>query len=185
MELHIPLSAQGFACKFSPYNGTLAYAQLAVASSQYYGLAGNGRAQVFALLEGGKISELAAFDTPQALFDIAWSECNAYQFVTGSADGSVCLWDVRASDGLPLAKVFTHLQEVSTVCWDIHSKSLFASASWDGRTVIFDASTLQQVAGMGGGTPGHVYDIEWHPVSRGLMATTIATHVAIWDTTCR
>jgi len=38
------------------------------------------------------------FDTQEALFDTAWSECNEHQLAGGCGDGSVLLWDIRARE---------------------------------------------------------------------------------------
>jgi WD40 repeat protein len=76
-------------------------------------------------------SQVRYFDTQDGLYDCTWNEANENQLAGASADGSVKLWDMNSSDPFPIANYHEHEQEVSSVDWNIVSKDLFVTASWD------------------------------------------------------
>ncbi|CAN0541449.1 unnamed protein product, partial [Ectocarpus sp. 12 AP-2014] len=159
--------------EFSPFDGE----RVAVATAQYFGIVGNGRLHVFGRHAGDVTNsspalqqrELRSFHTQAGLFDCAWSECHPHQMATAGADGVVKLWDLGAVDGFPVADWREHTQEVSGVDWNLVSKDLFASASWDGSVKLWTPS-----AGVSSHTfRDHgrhpVYGAIWSPVNPGQL----------------
>lgn len=75
------------------------------------------------------------YNTPDALFDVAWSECCENQVVAGCGDGSVMLWDFSNGDN-PIMVWREHAREVFAVNWNQVDKRSFCSSSWDLTTKI-------------------------------------------------
>ncbi|CAM9882562.1 unnamed protein product, partial [Ectocarpus sp. 4 AP-2014] len=173
LEASISLPFSCHAVEFSPFDGE----RVAVATAQFFGIVGNGRLHIFGR-HGGDVTnsspdwqqrELRSFDTQAGLFDCAWSECHPHQMATAGADGVVKLWDLGAVDGFPVADWREHTQEVSGVDWNLVSKDLFASASWDGSVKLWTPS-----AGVSSHTfRDHgrhpVYGAIWSPFSPGQL----------------
>lgn len=201
----------GYALKFSPFAasgdsaaltgshgaagvaGSAAGDVLAVATSQYYGVAGNGRLYVVALDARAGFRQLAAFTSAEAMYDCAWNELCERQIVTGCGDGSIKLWDVAAPDGFPVASWGGHTGEVAAVAWNTVSKRLCLSASWDGSVKIWDANAMAGRGAASGQAPAitslpashggaAAYAAEWHPRHDRLVASAGGDHrVVLWD----
>ena len=98
----------GYAVEFSPFHDGL----LAVTSSQYFGIVGNGRQTILQVdNQTGNVRLVRIFETKDVLFDCSWNESNENQFVVSSGDGSVKLFDLNARDGFPIANWKEHTQE--------------------------------------------------------------------------
>ena len=119
-----------YAVKYSPYYDS----RLAVAASANYGIVGNGRLSVLGLGPQG-IQLEKAFDTNDALYDLAWSEINENQLVVACGDGSLKLFDLAAGD-FPIMNFAEHKREAFSVCWNPIAKDSFLSSSWDGTIKI-------------------------------------------------
>ena len=146
-------------------------------------MAGNGRLHILsAAVEG--ISEITNVDTQEALFDVAWSECNEHHIVGVCGDGAVLLWDLRASDGRPVARWSDHTQEAVCVAWALCSRLSFATASWDGTVRIYDPVQPKGAAAVIlAGHSGAVNAVEWHPIHSNTLASGGAgAEVIVWDT---
>ncbi|KAL2261474.1 hypothetical protein VTK26DRAFT_4075 [Humicola hyalothermophila] len=123
-----------YAVKYSPYYDS----RLAVATSANYGIVGNGRLFVLGLGPAG-IQIEKAFDTNDALYDLAWSEINENQLVVACGDGSIKLFDMVTSD-FPVMDFNEHKRETFSVCWNPIAKDSFISSSWDGTIKIWSPS---------------------------------------------
>ncbi|GME68555.1 unnamed protein product [[Candida] boidinii] len=122
----------GYACKYSPFYDN----KIAVATSANYGLVGNGKLFILSINEDGSISEDAAFDTQDGLFDLSWSEAHENQIVTSSGDGTISLFDTTLPK-FPIKKYAGHTREVFSVHWNLVDKSTFCTSSWDGTIGIW------------------------------------------------
>lgn len=138
----------GYAVKYSPFFDS----RIAVASSQHFGLVGNGRLYVLGLTPKGIVAEkwypstfpqssiqiphikahkMLRFDTQDSLFDLAWSESHENQVLVAAGDGSIKLFDIGL-DEFPVQSWKEHMREVFAVHWNLVSKDTFCSSSWDG-----------------------------------------------------
>lgn len=124
-----------YAVKYSPYYDS----RLAVAASANYGIVGNGRLFVLGLGPAG-IQVEKAFDTNDALYDLAWSEINENQLVVACGDGSLKLFDLATGD-FPIMNFNEHNREAFSVCWNPIAKDSFISSSWDGTIKIVSPPT--------------------------------------------
>jgi len=86
-----------------------------VASSQNFGIVGNGKLDLFHLTESG-LQPAASFYTRDALYDCAWSEERDTHIVSASGDGSIKLWDIKQPK--PLRNFEEHTQECVSIDWN-------------------------------------------------------------------
>jgi len=171
-----------YGVEFSPFHPGM----IALATSQYFGIVGNGRQFILRLGPDGALRPLIAFDTQDALLDCAWSESNENQLVSASGDGSIKLWDINAKDGFPIAAFAAHSQEISSVDWNLVEKRTFLSAGWDATVKHWDPAR-------GSGAPplgvyaehaGCVYNAAWCPRSATMFATVSGDRtLKLWDVT--
>lgn len=145
----------GYAVKYSPFFDS----RIAVASSQHYGLVGNGRLYILGLTPKGIVAEkwyashissfsglaqvfvtveansLLRFDTQDSLYDLAWSESHQNQVLVAAGDGSIKLFDIGL-DEFPVGSWKEHNREVFAVHWNLVTKDTFCSSSWDGTVKV-------------------------------------------------
>lgn len=126
----------GYSVEFSPFRGNL----LAVGTAQYYGIVGNGRLHVFDLATpGGGMAPVCEWITKDGVYDTAWSEENEHVIVTGQGDGTVKLFDCTRPEG-PIMSLEEHEAEVYGVDWNLTTKQLISSASWDHSVKVWDVA---------------------------------------------
>jgi len=146
MLYRAPNSASGV--QFHPFIA----GRLCVATSQNFGVVGNGQLLVLQAGPGG-FELLTSYDTsdgagrarggehaagsvltplPAVALDCAWCEENENVMVSASGDGCVKVWDVQAPAGRnPVRSMQEHTHEVSCVDWNAKATDRFLSASWD------------------------------------------------------
>jgi peroxin-7 len=117
----------GYSVEFSPFEEN----KLACATSQNFGIIGNGRQFIFSVEGDQRLVEQASFFTRDGLYDCAWSEENEHFLISGSGDGSIKLWDIRAANQPPIRSFEEHNHEVYAVDWNLQTKDNFVSGSWD------------------------------------------------------
>lgn len=88
MATFLTPNRHGYSVRFSPFDGN----QIAVATSQYFGLAGGG---TLFLLENvnNQLVEKQKFQWTDGLFDVVWSEFDPNIIVTTSGDGGLQIWN--------------------------------------------------------------------------------------------
>lgn len=117
----------GYSLKFSPFHGS----RLAVATSQHFGIMGNGRQFVLDVNPVNEIQCLRSYDTQDGLFDCAWSEQNENHLIAASGDGSIKLWDLTLPQEFPIRAFQEHTHEVYALDWNLVYKDTFLSGSYD------------------------------------------------------
>ena len=139
--------------EFSPFRPDL----LAVCSSQYFSLVGNGKLSILRISSNEQsnlgmnlpiqskttLNIMREFITLEGLNDCRWSEIIPEQLIAGSADGSLKLFDIRSSDNFPLCMWKDHGKDISSVDWNIISPNRILSSSWDGCVKVYDPSFIQ------------------------------------------
>lgn len=168
---------EGYACKFSPFEPN----KIACGFSQYFGIIGNGRLSVFSQNNmTGVLEEKHRFNTNDGIFDIAWSEANENQIISGCGDGSLKLWDVGYE--LPLLNIKEHAGEIFSVSWNHTAPTMVASGGMDSTVKIYDMNKGVPVNNLVD-HKGIVYCVTWHPtISTVLCSASDDKTVKIWET---
>ena len=142
---------------------------LAVASSQYYGIAGNGRVTVLDM--DRPASPLAEFVTRDGCFDLAWSEKHDHVIAAATGDGSVKIFSLSSPDtSRPLAALIGHSAETYSVNWNLFSRDLVCTASWDRTVRVWDTTTTQCVNILAHHS-AIAYEAKWNPRSDHVIAS--------------
>ena len=165
------LQHHNYSIEFSPFIDGL----IAIASSQYFGIVGNGKQYIVKILPNFTISLVRSFDTQDGLFDCSWNELNEHQVISASGDGSLKLWDTQSNDNYPICNFHEHQQEAASVDWNLVSKELFASSSWDQTVKIWSPGSIQSIHTYHEHT-GSVYNAIWSPCNRNTLITCSADH---------
>jgi len=167
----------GYSVRFSPFEE-----RLAVASSQHFGIVGNGRLFIFDVAPDGLLVPLRQFDARDGLYDVVWSEENENQLVACSGDGSIKLWDIYSSESYPLQSYEEHAKEVQSVDWNLVDKKTFVSGSWDECVKLWSPAHAQSISTWKEHGRG-VYCVSWCPVRPQVFASASGDHtLKIWNT---
>ncbi|XP_055382485.1 peroxisomal targeting signal 2 receptor [Condylostylus longicornis] len=126
----------GYSVKFSPFHSR----NIVVATSQQYGMSGNGTLFYFSY-DDENISFIRQYEWDDGLFDVAWSNLNENLVVTSSGDGIMQLWDLNSplKNPKPIQLYSEHNAEIYSLDWGSfwHSNNIL-SASWDNKLKIWD-----------------------------------------------
>ncbi|CAL9015656.1 unnamed protein product [Prunus brigantina] len=195
----------GYSVKFSPFYES----RLAVATSQNFGILGNGRLHVIDLSPAPlgpaaphqPITELIAYDTADGVYDVAWSESHDSLLVAAIADGSVKLYDVALPPASnPLRSLHEHTRELWTVdrpasvrtfkehaycvysaVWNPRHADVFASASGDCTLRVWDVREPGSTMII----PAHELEIlacDWNKYDDCCIATaSVDKSIKVWD----
>ena len=165
--------------EFSPFHDGL----LAVASSQYFGIVGNGRQYVVRLDPAAPrgIRLIRAFDTNDGLFDVTWNESNENQLASASGDGSIKLFDLNTVDNFPVAHWKEHGQECASVDWALVRKDAFVTASWDRTCKLWDPLSPRSLRTFAEHAKT-VYSAQWSPRHANYFASCSGDSTfKVWD----
>jgi len=186
-----------YAVQYSPFRPGV----LALAGAQNFGIVGNGRLTVVdghaggggapmppgsgpAGPPGGRLVEVASYETRDAVYGVCWSEANENHVATAGGDGCVRIWDVAAGrERNPLVSLEGHQREVAHVDWGLLDRNLVVSAAWDDTVRVWDVT--RPGAGAVRVLAGHtycVYAAEWSPLHAGVVLTASGDRTArVWD----
>ena len=167
-----------YGVEFSPFGD----GRMALATSQYFGIVGNGRQYILSRGPGGAgISTMRVFDSQDGLYDCAFNESNPDQVVSASGDGSIKLWDLNTRDDFPIQNFAEHTQECASVAWNLVRKDCFVTASWDGTCKVWfpgrpaSACTFAEHG-------GPAYNAIWSPRSASTFVSCSGDGTAkVWD----
>lgn len=140
MSFRMPFSGQ--AVHFSPFIPN----RLAVASSQNFGIVGNGRLYILDTPPNlapdappGPLAEVAYYDTLDSVCDCCWSEMSEGVVAAACGDGTVRLYDVAQPPmANPIRAYRGHTHEVASLSWNQVRRDSFLSASWDDTVKLWD-----------------------------------------------
>jgi len=163
-----------YAVKYSPYYDS----RIAVAASSNFGIVGNGRLFALGLSPQG-IQVEKAYDTNDALYDLAWSEINENQLVAACGDGSLKMFDLGV-DQFPIMNFHEHKKECFSVSWNPVTKDSFLSSSWDGTVKIWSPTRNHSLKTLPIGNC--TYDTSFCPSNPALIsAVSSDSHLRIFD----
>lgn len=168
----------GYSVKFSPFYEN----QIAVATAQNFGILGNGRVHILQLTPNGPISEIAAYDTADGVYDVCWSEAHDSLVIAASGDGSVKLYDLSLPPtNNPIRSFKEHIREVQAVDYNTVRKDSFLSASWDDTVKLWTVDRNASVRTFN----EHaycVYSAAWNPRHADIFASASGDCTTrIWD----
>ncbi|XP_050148848.1 peroxisome biogenesis protein 7-like [Malus sylvestris] len=178
----------GYSVKFSPFYES----RLAVATSQNFGILGNGRLHVIDLspapapLGPGAprqpITELVSYDTADGVYDVAWSESHDSLLVAAIADGSVKIYDTALPPASnPLRSLHEHTREVSSADYNPTRRDSFLTSSWDDTVKLWTVDRPASVRTF----KEHaycVYSAVWNPRHADVFASASGDcTLRVWD----
>lgn len=114
--------------------------------------------------------------------------------LTGSCDKTVAMWDRRnLESAVHLFK--QHSEEVNVVKYHPHHENLFASASTDRRSIVWDVSQIgadqteeekkdgpPEMMFMHGGHTAKITDLSWNPNERNMIASVAEDNIVqVWQ----
>ncbi|KAK5660256.1 hypothetical protein OQA88_12795 [Cercophora sp. LCS_1] len=173
LELRTP-NFNPYAVKYSPYYDS----RLAVAASANYGIVGNGRLYCIGLSAAGVQIE-KAFDTNDALYDLAWSEINENQVAVATGDGSIKLFDLGV-DQFPVMNFHEHKREAFSVHWNPVTRDTFVSSSWDGTVKLWSPTRTASLKTLPIGCC--TYSTAFAPRNPALISAASAdSHLRVFD----
>jgi peroxin-7 len=174
----IKTAFQGYSVKFSPFEES----KIAVATSQNFGIIGNGKQYVFQLNPNGTLSEFAVFDTADGLYDCAWSEENENILISASGDGSIKVWDLAAPpQANPLRSLEEHRHEVYSLHWNVVRRDCFLSGSWDDTIKLWNLNHPSSLRTFTEHTYC-VYAAQWNPSAADIFLSASGDcTVKVWD----
>ncbi|KAK4048583.1 Histone acetyltransferase type B subunit 2 [Microbotryomycetes sp. JL221] len=124
---------------------------------------------------------------------LAFAPHNENILITGSADKTVALWDMRNLK-LKLHTFEAHTEEVLQLAWSPHNETIFASASGDRRINLWDVSKIgleqtpedqedgpPELMFVHGGHTSRPTDLSWNPSEDWTLATAADDNVLqVW-----
>lgn len=165
----------GYSVRFSPTRADA----LAVATSQYYGLAGGGTLFFLELApDGTTLLEIQKLEWSDGLFDVTWSGTADTTAACGAGDGAVIVW--RAGCAAPLRVLRAHTSEVCSVDWP---RSHMLTASWDTTVKLWDPESEACLSTFAGHSQ-LVYTAAFSPHSPATFASVSGDgHLKLWTCT--
>jgi peroxin-7 len=157
------LQFSGYSVQFSPFKSNI----LAVASSQYYGIAGNGRVTILDTERG--FVPVAEFQTRDGCFDVAWSEKTESLVAAACGDGGIRIFDTQRPGDRPVMLLAGHTAETYSVDWNMFLKDMICSASWDTSVKVWDVLTGKPISRYGHSRIA--YEAKWNPRSDKILAS--------------
>jgi peroxin-7 len=167
----------GYSVKFSPFLEN----RLAVSTSENFGIVGTGRQHILDVTPNGMV-QIAAFDTPDGLYDCAWSEDNENVLVSASGDGSIKVFDLSAPPRAnPVSNRLEHAHEVASVDWNVVRKDSFLSSSWDDTIRLWTLDVPHSIRTFAEHSYC-VYNATWNPRHADIFASASGDcTLRVWD----
>mmetsp|Transcript_23520 Transcript_23520/g.27250 ORF Transcript_23520/g.27250 Transcript_23520/m.27250 type:complete len:326 (+) Transcript_23520:39-1016(+) len=165
----------GMSVRFNPFDKAL----LAMSCSENFGIVGKGCLLTLKLENNGKMTILARYDEPDAIFDCSWNEEDQKLIALGTGDGSVKLLDTAQNK--PIAALNVSKGEIYSVEFSHKLLSYCLATSMKGEVVLVDFKKGATI-----GEPrfheGCCYAAIWHPVNESMFAScAVDGLLKIWD----
>lgn len=114
-------------------------------------------------------------------YALSWSLLKADYLLSGSYDGTVCLWDINSNNTNPLCHFHEHESECEDVCFSKKHEYIFGTCGDDGNIKIMDYRTDKPVISVHG-HEAIINSIDFNPQNEFLYITGSADKtIALWD----
>jgi len=159
-----------YSLQFSPFFES----KIAIASAHNFGIIGNGRLWVL------DADQSQVYDTNDALFDLAWSECHEHHIITSGGDG-LKLFNICEPD-YPIMVFNEHLKECYSVNWNLIQKDKFISSSFDLTLKLWDPNFSKSILTFNGHLKD-IYEAIFSPTDPNVFCSAGDYCIKVWD--CR
>ena len=114
-------------------------------------------------------------------YALSWSPLEKNYLLSGSYDGSVCLWDINSNNSDPIFTSKEHLSECEDVCFNKKQKYIFGTCGDDKTIKIMDFREKKPVISVLG-HEAEINSIDFHPENEFLYITGSSDKTAaLWD----
>ena len=114
-------------------------------------------------------------------YALSWSLFENNYLLSGSYDGSVCLWDIKSNNSDPLHSFKEHTAECEDVCFSKKHNSIFGTCGDDKTIKIMDYRVEKPVISVIG-HEAEINSIDFNPESEFLYITGSSDKTAaLWD----
>lgn len=131
------------------------------------------------------IRESRVYHWPRdGLFDVTWSEASPEIIWSGSADGSILIYDLNDGRDEPMQVIKAHDKEIYNIEWSQVRVDgpLVLTSSWDTTVKLWSGDDARHIATFAG-HEAIVYAAAWSPLLRGTFASASADGTLnIWNT---
>ena len=114
-------------------------------------------------------------------YGLSWSLLKPDYLLSGSYDGTVCLWDTNSNNSDPLCHFSEHTTPCEDVCFSKKHEYVFGTCGDDKTIKIMDYRTDKPVISVSG-HEGEVNSIDFNPKNEFIYITGSADKtIALWD----
>ena len=114
-------------------------------------------------------------------YALSWSLYKSEYLLSGSYDGSVCLWDIQSNNSEPICHFHEHQSECEDVCFSKKHEYIFGTCGDDKTIKIMDYRTEKPVISILG-HEAEINSIDFNPENEFLYITgSNDKTVALWD----
>ena len=114
-------------------------------------------------------------------YALSWSSFEMNNLLSGSYDGSVCLWDIESKDSEPLYKNHEHKSECEDVCFSKKLRNIFGTCGDDKTIKIIDYRENKPAISVVG-HEAEINSIDFNPENEFLYITgSNDKTAALWD----
>ena len=114
-------------------------------------------------------------------YALSWSLFKSNYLLSGSYDGTVCLWDIESNNSEPICHFHEHQSECEDVCFSRKKENIFGTCGDDKTIKIMDYRTDKPIISVLG-HEAEINSIDFNPLNEYLYITgSNDKTVALWD----
>jgi len=114
-------------------------------------------------------------------YALSWSTFQGNNILSGSYDGSVCLWDINSNTSDPVIKIHDHQSECEDVCFNKKIENIFATCGDDKTIRIYDSKEKEKPICVQG-HDAEINSIDFNPDNEFIYITgSNDKTINLWD----